>query len=104
MSGCPFNYGSIYLNACLWFFVISVETVTTKSELAAATSLCSATASDQLPPLLVPQHSTSSTALVVSNDAEEVVLAGLVDQLLPVSSKWSRNDLWMDASVKDIYP
>ena len=49
--------------------------------LAATTGSVSTVATDPVPPLLVPQCSSSFVGFVVNEDGKEEVFAGLVDQI-----------------------
>ena len=59
---------------------------------AAAAGSASSVATDPVPPLLVPQHSSSSLGSGGTIDGEEEVLAGLVDQITRLTTKRSSKE------------
>ena len=78
------------MNVCASYFQLKLMTV--RSIPAATAGSASTSVTDPVPPLLIPQHSTSFTASAVLDDPKEEVLAGSVDQFTPASSKKSNKE------------
>ena len=73
----------------VFFLYFQLKPVSTTAVLAAAMGSASTVAIDPVPPLLVPQCSRSSLGSGSNEDGEDEVLAGLVYQVTPVSTKRS---------------
>ena len=85
-----FISGNMQLNIFVLYF--QLKPVSTPAVQAAAAGSASSVATDPVPPLLVPQCSSSSLGSGGNEDGEEKVLAESIDQVTPLPTKRSSKE------------